>query len=73
MPMPQTVNMLTRYTMEVFALADFVREEPFRRVSGEGSVYLQIVPVFQTAPLTKVLRERLIISRKELETSPIPE
>ena len=40
--------------MEVLALADFVREEPFR--PGFGGRYLQIVRVFQTAPLTKVLR-----------------
>ena len=66
MPMPQTVNMLTRYHGEVLALLILFEKSNFGRVSGEGSLYLQIVPVFQTAPLTKVLRERLIISRKEL-------
>ena len=69
MPMPQTVTCL-HATIGGPRLADFVREEPFRPVSGEGSLYLQIVPVFQTAPLIKVLRERPIIPRKELETTP---
>ena len=62
--------MLTHATIEVLALLDLIETSHLGRVSGEGSVYLQIVRVFQTAPLTKVLRERLITSRKELETTP---